>query len=68
MEKNVGTLDKYIRIAVGLALLSFIFIWESSVKWFGLIGVVPILTAYFNYCPLYTAIKFSTVEKLKGKR
>ncbi len=63
MEKNVGNLDKYIRIAVGLALLSFIFIWDSSAKWFGLIGLVPILTAYINFCPLYTVLKINTLDK-----
>lgn len=63
MEKNIGSLDKYIRVAVGLALLAFIFIWDSSARWFGLIGVVPIITAYINFCPLYAAIKFNTLDK-----
>lgn len=63
MEKNVGNLDKYIRIAVGLALLSFIFIWDSPAKWFGLIGLVPILTAYINFCPLYSVLKINTLDK-----
>ena len=63
MGKNVGNLDKFIRIAIGLALLSIIFIWDTSAKWIGLVGLVPIITAYLNYCPLYTAIKFTTVEK-----
>jgi len=66
MKKNVGLLDKYIRIAVGLALIAFIFIWDSPVRWFGLIGIIPLLTAYFNYCPLYKVCKFSSApQKLK---
>lgn len=63
MKKNVGILDKYIRIAVGLALLVIVYIGEGSGRWFGLLGILPIISAFFNYCPLYSVLKLDTLEK-----
>ena len=65
MEKNVGSLDRGVRIIVGLALLSLVFLRQDSSRWFGLIGVVPLLTASLSWCPLYTVlgVKTCSVEK-----
>ena len=60
MEKNVGVLDKSIRIVVGLALLSLLFFLEKPAGYFGLIGLVPLLTSFFGYCPLYKIVGLNT--------
>ncbi|MDP2561600.1 DUF2892 domain-containing protein [Psychrobium sp. 1_MG-2023] len=59
--KNVGQIDKIIRIAVGLLLLSTVFIGPQTL--WGLIGLVPLLTAFISFCPLYKIIGLSTVSK-----
>jgi hypothetical protein len=51
--KNIGRIDKIIRTILGLVLLSLLFILEGNLKYLGLIGVVPILTASISFCPLY---------------
>jgi hypothetical protein len=60
MKQNVGSIDKVLRIVVGIALLSMLFLVEGSAKWFGLIGLVPLGTALIGWCPLYSLIGLST--------
>ena len=63
MQKNVGTVDQYVRIVVGLALVAFAFQDGLSIQgwhWAGLVGLVLLLTAFFRNCPLYSAVGFST--------
>ena len=55
MPVNVGTLDQYIRIVLGLALIAYAFQDGLAIQgwhWAGLVGVVPLVTAFFKSCPL----------------
>lgn len=63
MKKNMGTADRWIRIVVGLFLISLNF-WGPKTAW-GWIGLVPLLTALVNFCPLYTILKISTAKQQK---
>ena len=63
MPVNVGTLDQYVRIVVGLALVAYALQDGLSIQgwhWAGLIGLVPLATAFFKSCPLYTIFGYST--------
>ncbi len=60
MNMNVGGVDKIVRIVLGVGLLSLIFVLEGSVRWLGLIGIVPLATGLIGYCPLYTVLGLST--------
>jgi Inner membrane protein YgaP-like, transmembrane domain len=60
MKRNVGFLDRGVRIVVGLALLSLLFVLEGQSRWLGLIGVIPLLTALVGYCPLYGILGLSS--------
>lgn len=66
MENNVGSVDKIIRVVVGLALLSLLFILEGNARWWGLIGIGPILTVVIGWCPAYTLIGVSTCKTKKS--
>ena len=58
---NVGTIDRIVRIVVGLALLAGFFLNpEASLRWLYLIGLVPLATGLFSTCPLYRLIGVST--------
>jgi hypothetical protein len=61
MQQNIGSIDKVIRILVGLALLSLVFIGPQT-AW-GWIGVPVILIALFGFCPLYKTLGFSTCKR-----
>jgi len=58
MKKNVGTLDRGLRIVAGLALLTLA---AAGSKW-GLIGVVPLLTGIVGWCPPYQLLGVSTAD------
>jgi hypothetical protein len=60
MQKNVGSADKVVRIVIGLGLLGFALLSESPARWWGLVGVVPLLTAAMGNCPLYSILGMST--------
>ncbi len=64
MKKNVGQLDRIIRIVLGLAVLSLFFILEGGLRYISLLGIVFILTGVISFCPLYLPFGIST-RKLK---
>ncbi|MBK7228530.1 MAG: DUF2892 domain-containing protein [Ignavibacteriales bacterium] len=65
MKKNVGNIDKVARIILGLGLIAFALITNN---WWGFIGIVPLLTAFMNYCPVYSLLKVSTIQKVKTEK
>ena len=67
MITNMGSIDRVVRVVVGLALLSLLFVLDGGARWFGLIGVVPILTAAIGWCPAYLPFGFSTCPRREGK-
>lgn len=65
MTTNVGSVDKVIRIILGLAIIIIGYLNES---WWGLVGLVPILTAFLGYCPAYSIIGVSTKSKVPTEK
>ena len=63
MTENVGTIDRAIRIVIGLALLSMLIFAGSEWKWLGLIGLVPLITALAGRCPAYSMMGIKTCAK-----
>ncbi len=63
MTKNIGNVERIIRIIFGLGLLSLIYFLEGNARWWGLIGLGPIITATFGYCPPYAWLGISTCSK-----
>ena len=66
MKQNVGSVDKVLRIIVGLALLSMLVWVEGNAKYWGLIGIVPLATALLGICPAYSLIGVSTCPSKKS--
>ena len=58
MKHNVGTIDRVIRVILGLGLLSLAFFGPQS-AW-GYIGIVPLLTAAIGNCPAYSIFGISS--------
>jgi len=62
-KTNIGMSDRIARIVVGCALIAFALGYlapGTSYNWLGWIGVVPLLTAVFATCPLYSLVGLST--------
>jgi hypothetical protein len=58
MSRNEGTVDRVVRIVLGLALLSLVFVGPKS--WLGFLGIIPLVTGIVGTCPLYTLFGLST--------
>ena len=61
MTANVGTIDRIVRIALGLGLLALVFVGPKT-AW-GWIGLVPLLTAFAGFCPAYRLLGICTLKK-----
>ncbi len=64
MKSNVGTMDRTVRILVGVALISatlggLIGVW-------GWLGIVPLATGIVRICPAYLPFGLNTCERPKG--
>lgn len=58
MSQNVGTIDRVVRIVIGIVLLALVFVGPHT-PW-GLVGAVPLLTAFVGFCPLYRLLGIRT--------
>ena len=66
MSHNINALDRGIRIVLGLALLS-LFAFGSKTGW-GLVGLVPLITGVFGFCPIYRLLGISTCTSPRKPR
>ena len=64
MKPNVGSLDRALRLILGCALFGAGYYFKS---WWGLIGIVPILTGLFRFCPAYLPIGLNTCKSKDAK-
>ena len=63
MSVNMGAVDRVARFVIGLVLIAYaipIGFAPTGWNWIGWIGVIPLLTAAFGFCPLYTLLGVST--------
>ncbi len=58
MKHNEGNIDRGVRIALGVALLSLCVVGPQSL--WGLVGLVPLLTGVVGFCPLYKLVGLNT--------
>jgi len=56
--RNVGSIDKVLRVLVGVIALSLVFIGPQT-AW-GWVGVIPLMTGLVSFCPLYKVIGLKT--------
>lgn len=61
LKKNVGSIDRVLRIVVGLALIAAFFLnRDGAYSWLYLIGIVPLVTGLLSTCPAYSILGLST--------
>jgi hypothetical protein len=66
MTKNIHSVERVVRIVVGLLLLSQVFIGVQS-PWFAL-GLVPLLTGIMGWCPPYAMFGINTCKLGESKK
>ncbi len=59
MKKNVGNVDRVLRLILGLVIIALGFINQS---WWGLVGIILLFTAAVGWCPAYLPFGISTCK------
>lgn len=65
LPKNEHTIDRAVRVVLGIGLLSLVFVGPQT--WWGLAGLVPLMTGLLGSCPLYTLFGLSTCPVSNNK-
>lgn len=60
MKKNVGSIDRILRILAGAALVAWVLL-ASGPAW-AWIGIVPLATGLINFCPAYSIFGINTCK------
>ena len=63
MKVNVGTIDRVVRVLIGIAIVGAGAFYQSA---WGAIGLVPVFTAAFGFCPVYVPLGVSTCPVQKA--
>ncbi len=61
MSCNVGTIDRVVRVVVGLVLIALVF-WGPQTNW-GWIGLIPLITGLAGWCPAYRLLGIDTCQR-----
>jgi len=64
MKSNVGGIDRILRVVAGLVLITLAA--TGTVGLWGYIGIMPLLTGVFRFCPAYALGGFSTCPTQKS--
>ncbi|MCX6168947.1 MAG: DUF2892 domain-containing protein [Ignavibacteriales bacterium] len=59
MKKNVGSIDRVLRLLLGLAIIAIGFVYQS---WWGVLGIIPLFTSAAGWCPVYMPFGISTCK------
>jgi hypothetical protein len=65
MKVNIGSADRTIRFILGIIIIALGFYYKS---WWGIIGIIPLGTAFIRFCPLYLPFGISTTPKSAEKK
>jgi len=63
LQKNVGSVDRILRIVLGAAMILAFFLVEGTYSWLYLLGIIPLVTGLMSSCPLYSILGISTGKK-----
>lgn len=62
---NAGTLDRILRAALGIGLISIVFVGPQT-PW-GWLGIIPLATSVLGWCPLYAMLGINTCGVREAK-
>lgn len=60
MKKNIGAVERAVRIFAGLGILTFAFVGPAT-PW-AFLGIIPVLTGVFGWCMPYALLGISTCK------
>jgi hypothetical protein len=60
MTPNIGNIDRTVRIVAGFAILSLFFVLPVSLRWWAVVGLLPLVTGLVRWCPAYVPFRITT--------
>lgn len=60
MKVNVGSTERRLRIIAGIVIIALGVYFQS---WWGIVGLIPLLTGLFRFCPLYTMLGMNSCQR-----
>jgi hypothetical protein len=66
MKKNIGNVERIVRVVLGIAILSLAFVGPRS-PW-AFLGILPIVTGAIGYCPPYALFGIDSTTPARGER
>ncbi len=60
LKENVGTIDRIVRVILGLTIITISLYYKS---WWGVLGVFPLLTGSYGWCWIYYILGMTTMKK-----
>jgi len=66
MKKNIGSIEQYVRILLGLFIASLAF-WGPETPW-AFAGLIFVATGFIKYCPIWHVMGISTVTKIETEK
>ena len=68
MQTNLGTIDRVLRIVLGLVLIYYATLMpDTGYNVYGWVGVIPLGTALFGMCPIYAIFGLKTCSSCAEK-
>ena len=64
MHHNVGGIDQILRIVLGVVICTIGVIYNN---WWGLVGLIPLVTGTMSWCPLYNLVGLSSLKISKSE-
>ena len=64
MHLNVGGIDQILRIVLGVVICTIGVIYNN---WWGLVGLIPLVTGTMGWCPLYNLVGLSSLKISKSE-
>ena len=65
MKVNEGSIERALRVVVGIVLIAMVFVGPQTV--WGWIGVMPLITGAIGICPLYSVLGINTCPSCSKK-
>jgi hypothetical protein len=65
---NVGALDMLLRFLLAMGLFSLATLLHGDLRWFALLGLLPLMSAVFRYCPVYRVLHLRSCSEQEMRR
>jgi len=66
LQKNIGSVERVVRMIAGIGILGLFFVLEGDARYWSLLGLMPLGTALSGWCPPYAMFGFSSCPGKNG--